>query len=106
MGNEKNWNMPQKFENFHFEMKISVWNWKKWPYHQREMQTKLKWKKYIFRLCHWDRNLNNTPIPHIPSMYTTLYHKCKFWCNTINLNRPILLYWSYSNSGIEWYGSP
>jgi hypothetical protein len=87
MGNEKNWNMPQKFENFHFEMKISVWNWKKWPYHQREMQTKLKWKKYIFRLCHWDRNLNNTPIPHIPSMYTTLYHKCKFWCNTINLNR-------------------
>jgi hypothetical protein len=27
--------------------------WKKWPYHEREMKKKLKWRNYVFRLYHW-----------------------------------------------------
>jgi hypothetical protein len=63
----------------------------------------LKWRNHIFRLCHWDKTFNNT---HVPPMYTTLYHACKLWWYTINLNRQILSYWSFSNNGIKLYGPP
>jgi hypothetical protein len=45
MGNEKNWNMPQKFENFHFEMNISVWNWKKMAISPEGNANKIEMKK-------------------------------------------------------------
>jgi hypothetical protein len=47
-------------------------------------------------------------LPIIP--YTTYaYHpipQFKSWWYTINLSRQIILYWSFSNSGIGWYGPP
>jgi hypothetical protein len=98
-----------KFENFHF------WNLKckflfnffvKLAIYQMEMKKQLKWRNHIFRLCHRDKTSNNTTIPPIPPMHTTLYHMCKFWWYTINLSRRIFSYWSFSNSDIEWYGPP
>jgi hypothetical protein len=119
-GDWKNWNMPRKFEmkklkififeiwiNFfeyhhflsflefeinkieyfiyEFEMKISVWN------------KKMKLRNNIFCLCHRYKTFNITPILSILPMYTTLYHRCKFWWYTINLNCRILSYWFFSN---------
>jgi hypothetical protein len=109
--NEKNWKFSFfKFGIFHF------WNlkwkflfkifYKIWPYHQMEMKKQLKWINHIFRLCHRDKTSNNTRIPSIPPMHTTLYHMCKLCWYTINLSRWILSYWSFSNSGMGWYGPP
>jgi hypothetical protein len=55
-----------------------------------EMKKQLKWRNHIFRLCHRDKTSNNTPIPLILPMHTTLYHMWKLWCYTINLSRWIL----------------
>jgi hypothetical protein len=65
----------KKIEKFHFlefEMKIFVWNLKKMVISLEGKEEKLKWRNHVFRLCHQDKTSNNTPIPPIPSMYTTL----------------------------------
>jgi hypothetical protein len=107
----KNWNFSF-FLNLKFFI-FEIWNenfrlnfLKNWPYHQMEMRKQFKWRNHIFLLCHRDKTYNNTPIPPIPPMHTTIYHMCKLWWYTINLSRRILSYWSFFNSGIGWYGPP
>jgi hypothetical protein len=129
-GNGNNWKMILKFEKLKYVMKIwnekteifrfldlkmftfEIWNekfrlkLKNWPYHQMEMKKQLKWTNHIFRLCHRDKTSNNTPIPLIPPMHTSIYHMCKLWWYTINLSRRILSYWSFFTSGMGWYVPP
>jgi hypothetical protein len=92
----------KKFEIFHFELLTEDFRLKIeffFGHITRGKWKKLKWINLIFRLYHRDKTSNNTPIP---PMYTTLYHRCKLWCYTINLSRRILSYRSFSNSGVGW----
>jgi hypothetical protein len=83
-------NLKWKFWNFSFlKWKIPFEIWKNGHF-TRGKWKKLKWRNHIFRLCHRDKTSNNTPVPPIPPMYTTLYHRCKLWWYTINLNCWIL----------------
>jgi hypothetical protein len=72
--------------------------------------TKWKWKNnWNEEIIYFATEIKLSIIPLYHSYhlcmppYTTM---CRLWWYTINLSRRIFSYWSFSNSGIGWYGPP
>jgi hypothetical protein len=98
------WNEKKmKFSFLKFEMKISVWNLKKkFAISLEGNEKKLKWRITYF-IYATEIKLSITPLYHLCVPPYTTGTSCG---SIINLSRKILSYWSFSNSGIWWYGPP